>query len=111
MLIYGFSQIVMLGQNRKMREKKRLFFLEGSKYILEAVNAGVKVVYLFFTKGEQLEEYPLDAMVADGTQLYKVKMGHMQLWSTLVAASGMMGKLVILWQCSVNNPELDTKLG
>ena len=86
----------MLGQNKKMREKKRLFFLEGSRYILEAINAGVKVVSLFFTKGEQLEHFPLDQMVIDGTQLYKVKMGHMQLWSTLVAASGMMGELTMV---------------
>lgn len=98
-----FSQTVMLAQNRKMREKKHLFFLEGSRYILDAVNVGIKVVSLFFTKGEQLENFPLDEMVADGTQLYKVKMGHMQLWSTLVAASGMMGECFFLVIAGIMN--------
>jgi hypothetical protein len=83
---------IMQTKNRRLRERKQIFLLEGLRHIQDAVDAGVKIVSLYFAKGELLRNFPLEEMVADGTELYKVKMGHMQLWTDLVKASGIMGK-------------------
>jgi len=71
-----------------MREKKGLILLEGQRLISDAIDAGVHVKSLYFSKVETLQTIPWQQTQCN---LYKVQQRQMKLWSDVVTPSGVMG--------------------
>ena len=79
-----------IAKSRKLREKSGTIILEGRRLIQDALEAGVKLESLFFSRSESLDGLSLDP--GQNFHLYKVLYSHMSLWSDLTTSPGIIGK-------------------
>ena len=87
--------LATIAKSRKQRKVNQLIFLEGQYLIEEALNAGVTVTDIFFSKIEHLEPLPLDSIntgQAASINFYKVNYDYLKIWSDVSVPSGIMGR-------------------
>ncbi|CAG2173719.1 unnamed protein product, partial [Oppiella nova] len=78
-------------KSRKQRERQNLMILEGKRLIGDAINAGVSLKTIYFSKEENLVDIEgLEQMVANGVQLKKVLFRDLQLFSDVVNSPGLI---------------------
>ena len=90
-LIYSsvyFRQMVATAKSRVTREKKGLILLEGLRLISDAIDSGIRLKAIYFSKVELLQLIPWQRAQCD---LYKVQHRQLKLWSDVVTPSGVMG--------------------
>lgn len=77
---------------KKRRETMNLIVLEGKRLINDAIEAKIKLKYIYFTLEEHLKDiHNLEQIMAtDGTKLMKVLYRDMKIFSSLVTAPGIM---------------------
>lgn len=75
--------------SKKSRMKSEKILLEGVRLIKDAINAGVKLETLLYTRIDAVNELN----VSKDVKKYKVPYRSIQLWSTLSTSPGIMGKI------------------
>ncbi|XP_054168248.1 rRNA methyltransferase 3, mitochondrial-like [Oppia nitens] len=86
-----FVKIMTKTKSRKQREKEDLMILEGKRLISDAIEAGVQLKAIYFSKEENLIGIPeLDRLVAGGMKLKKVFYKDIQLFSNMSSSPGLV---------------------
>ncbi|XP_076473054.1 rRNA methyltransferase 3, mitochondrial-like [Babylonia areolata] len=84
-----FGRVLMAAKSKKEREKCGLILLEGRRLILDSLNAGARLKYLYFTDASLLSRLPSE-LVGDA-ELYKVQYRHLKLWADTQTPAGVLG--------------------
>ncbi len=77
---------------KKRRETMNIIVLEGKRLINDAIDAKIKLKYIYFTLEDHLRDiHNLEEIMAtDGTKIMKVLYRDMKIFSSLVTAPGIM---------------------
>ncbi|KAJ8683097.1 hypothetical protein QAD02_018889 [Eretmocerus hayati] len=82
------AAIMLSIKSRKERKKKEQILLEGTRYILDAVKAGMVPEMIIYSRSEDIKCMP---QWNKEVKFYKVPYRSIQLWSTLTTPPGVMG--------------------
>lgn len=82
----------MAAKSRKEREKSGIILMEGRRLIVDSLNAGVQLKYLYFSDTSLVSGIPASLLV-DAT-LYKVQYRHLKMWADTHTPAGLLGIFV-----------------
>lgn len=87
-----FPKLMMLLKSRKKREKNNLLILEGKRLTLDAIDAGLKIKYLFFSSSQNIEAIRdnLNNSIDESTVIIRVPHNDLTFWSTLTTCPGLI---------------------
>ncbi|XP_054719210.1 rRNA methyltransferase 3, mitochondrial-like [Uloborus diversus] len=84
-----FTKILTVMKNRKMRERSGKILIEGKRLINDALQAGVKLQALYFSREKDLAEIKLRTL--ENVEICKVLYKTLKVWSALTTCPGVMG--------------------
>lgn len=87
---------MVMVKSRKIRYKKEYILLEGKRLLRDALESGVKLKHLMFSRKSDLE-YIRDLLPKNDVKLYKMAYHDMQMWSDLTTCPGIMGNELVMF--------------
>lgn len=84
-----FGQVIMSARSRKEREKKGIILLEGRRLILDSIQAGAQLKYLYFSDLSLVASLPQELL--KDAALYKVQYKHLKIWADTHTPAGILG--------------------
>ncbi|XP_055939381.1 rRNA methyltransferase 3, mitochondrial-like [Argiope bruennichi] len=84
-----FTKTLTMLKNRKLREKKEKILIEGKRLINDAIDAGMVLETLYFSREKELPE--IKFKFQENVEIFKVFYKTLQLWSNLTTCPGIMG--------------------
>lgn len=87
-----FQSLMLMIKSRKYRSKKNLILTEGRRLTLEAIEAGLKIRYLFFSDVKYIEEVRqhVERAFIDKTEIIRVPHNDLSTWSILTTCPGLI---------------------
>ncbi|XP_031622173.1 rRNA methyltransferase 3, mitochondrial [Contarinia nasturtii] len=88
----GLENLMLMLKSRKYRNQKNLLLIEGRRLTLEAIEAGLKLKYVFFSHLKQIEtirDHIEPAFMKD-TEILRVPHNDLTYWSTLTTCPGLI---------------------
>ncbi|XP_042903475.1 rRNA methyltransferase 3, mitochondrial [Parasteatoda tepidariorum] len=85
-----FTKTISLIKNRQMREINGKILLEGKRLINDAIDAGMELKSIYFSREKDLAEINF-RRAAQKVEFFKVLYRTMQMWSDLKTCPGVMG--------------------
>ncbi|GFU33283.1 rRNA methyltransferase 3, mitochondrial [Nephila pilipes] len=84
-----FTKTLTMLKNRKFRERNEKMLLEGKRLINDAIDAGIELETIYFSREKELAE--IKFKFQDNVEILKVLYKTLQQWSNLTTCPGIMG--------------------
>lgn len=87
------QSLMLLTRSRQFRAQKHLLMLEGNRLIEDALNAGVPLKYLFFSKHDKLKpikDLLHDKCASEMPQIFRVPQHDLTFWSVMTSCPGLI---------------------
>ncbi|KAG8451765.1 hypothetical protein GDO86_003819 [Hymenochirus boettgeri] len=101
------SKVVTIAKSKNFRDRHGQVLLEGRRLLMDALEAGAVLQTLFFSRVDNLNEFPQDKLKK--VNLVKVKFEDVKIWSDVVAPQGLMGILRKPDHSKMNYPAIQSK--
>lgn len=91
-----FSELMLMLKSKRYREKENLLLIEGSRLMNEAIEAGLQIKYLLFSKVENVEKNRkvlnkgLVAEQHSRSTIIRVPQGDLSFWSAQTTCPGII---------------------
>lgn len=88
----GLQNLMLTLKSRKYRNQQKLLLIEGRRLTLEAIEAGLKMKYLFFSQVKQIETIrdQIEIAFTKDTEIFRVPHHDLSYWSTLTTCPGLI---------------------
>ena len=85
-------RVLIAAKSRKEREKSGNILMEGRRLILDSLQAGAQLKYLYFSDTSLVSSLPFSLL--EGAELYKVQYRHLKIWADTQTPSGILGIII-----------------